>query len=135
MEKNILIVAHGGLAEAIKNSAELFAGPQNDLHFVNLEPQMGTEELRENILKKISKQKLNVVLVDIPGGTPCNECLKIAIDTPNMILISGVNLAMVLETVLYNGGEDEIATSIMNAGTSSVRNMTEELKNISIEED
>jgi len=47
-----------------------------------------------------------LILVDVPGGTPWNVAVALAASVPDMRVVSGVNLSMLLEVTLLRSGLD-----------------------------
>jgi mannose/fructose-specific phosphotransferase system component IIA len=67
-----------------------------------------------------------VVLVDLPGGTPANVCMRVPAERGCQAVV-GVNLPMLIETVLSCDGESAIAglQSALQAGQEELVHLRE----------
>lgn len=100
----LCIVTHGELAFGLKDSCELIAGEQDQFAIVGLRHGDDFDEFKVNVYDSIANihdGKGVLVLVDLFGASPYNSILfnypKFKANNINVRMISGVNLAMVLE--------------------------------------
>lgn len=97
---NILLVTHGTLGEAFINSAKMIVGSTDSIKAISLLPTHGSEEFIKMLGEEINKYSDNIlILTDIFGGTPSNISAMLSRDK-DVVIISGVNLAMVIEAML-----------------------------------
>jgi len=97
----IVVAAHGGLAEALRASAEMICGPLHDLATVDLDPGDTPETLRDRLLGAIGDPDRPVlILTDLLGGTPHNVALAASRRLPRATVISGINLAVLIEAAM-----------------------------------
>lgn len=97
----ILIISHDGFAEALLRSAQMIVGEQDRVATLGLEESDGLSNFIEKVQKSAKDLKREdnlLVLVDLPGGTPWNATL--AIKKPDIHIVSGANLPMLLEVLL-----------------------------------
>jgi mannose PTS system EIIA component len=94
----IVVVAHGDLAGAFIAAAELICGRLEDVHAVGLLPTDSPETFGERVLAAAGDPagKL-LILTDLAGGTPHNVALAAMPRLPQAVVISGVNLAVLIE--------------------------------------
>ncbi len=94
----IVVAAHGDLAGAFIATAELICGRLEDVHAVRLLPTDSPETFGERLLAAAGDPagKL-LILTDLVGGTPQNVALVATRRLPRAVLISGVNLAVLIE--------------------------------------
>ena len=93
----IVVVAHGGLADAFVSAATLICGVLHDLHAVGLRPDDSPESFAERLEPLVSGDEPVLILTDLVGGTPHNVALTLARRMPAATVISGVNLAVLVE--------------------------------------
>ena len=103
----IVIAAHGDLAGALLATAELICGHLPDVHAVGLRPDDSPESYRERFLIAASDagQPL-LVLTDLAGGTPHNVALAATRSLPLTRLVSGINLALLIEAAMADDALD-----------------------------
>jgi mannose/fructose-specific phosphotransferase system component IIA len=97
----ILVAAHGDLAGAFLATAELICGRLGDVHAVGLLPTDSPESFSQRLMEAAGNPagKL-LILTDLAGGTPHNVALLATRRLPKAVLISGVNLAVLIEAVM-----------------------------------
>ena len=96
----ILVAAHGDLAAAFLASAELICGRLEDVHAVGLLPTDSPESFDERLIAAAGDPADRLlILTDLAGGTPHNVALAATRRLPKAVLISGVNLAVLIEAV------------------------------------
>lgn len=94
----IVVAAHGDLARALVATAELICGALDDVAAVGLDPTDTPETYRDRLLAALGDPTQPVlVLADLVGGTPHNVALAATRIAPHAVVISGVNLAVVIE--------------------------------------
>ena len=97
----IVIAAHGDLAAALLSAAELICGPTDDLRAVGIQPEDSPESFAERLTAAIGDSDAPVlVLTDLAGGTPHNVALVVVRRRQSAFVISGVNLAVVMEAAM-----------------------------------
>ncbi len=100
--KAILLVTHSTMCEGVKASCEMIIGQKENLYTCALTEE-GVDNFRVHlaaIIEKLEKEYKEVIIVtDIPNATPYNECYRYILShkDSHLCLISGMNLAMVIE--------------------------------------
>ncbi|MGC9398919.1 MAG: PTS sugar transporter subunit IIA [Anaerolineae bacterium] len=130
---HIVIVSHGDLGKSLIASAEMIAGPLEDVSSVSLLPGENLDAFGEKLqahLDQLGGREI-LALVDLFGGTPCNVAAR-AMVRPNLESVSGANLPMLLEVVLSGRGQvnsvKELAAVAEIAGRQSIKNLGEMLE-------
>lgn len=101
MTTELVLISHGHLADEMKKSCEMIMGEQKHIHTVPLLP----EDSQESFLKRFNKVTENfsneeiLVFADLMGGTPANTIYKAIANGARIHLMTGMNLAMVIEWV------------------------------------
>ncbi len=99
---NILIISHCNLAKELIATAEVIAGKQENLFYI--EKDINNENLRslqdkiDEALAKINTPAGTLVLTDMLGGSPCNASLLLT-KKYKLEILTGVNLSMVLSAI------------------------------------
>jgi len=103
----ILVAAHGDLAGAFLATAELICGRLDDVKAVELLPTDSPETFNERFMVAAGdpNDKL-LILTDLAGGTPHNVALVATRRLPKAVLISGVNLAVLIEAAMSTDALD-----------------------------
>lgn len=116
----ILLVSHGKLAEGMYNTLGLFFGDLNNVDYICLKPEQNPDSFREEIAAKlaaISTQK-TIIVSDIVSGTPFNQSAYFA--SNNVYILSGLNLALLLDLMAKCYNEEIDIDSALTAGKESL---------------
>ena len=95
----IVVVSHGRLANELVAALEHVVGPQEHVITVCIGPSDDMEQRRKEILagiKTVEQGDGVVLLTDMFGGTPSNLAIS-AMNSPNIEVIAGVNLPMLVK--------------------------------------
>lgn len=98
--RKILIATYGYLANGIKISIEILCGKKENISYINA--YVDDTNIDEGIKKFFNNLKSEdeaVILTDILGGS-VNQKLMFYCNYPNVHVIAGFNLAIVLEMIL-----------------------------------
>ena len=94
----IVVAAHGDLADGFVSAASLICGRFDDVVAVGLRPEDSPESFLERLQAACGPAEQPVlILTDLVGGTPHNVALAVVRRRPSAALISGVNLAVLIE--------------------------------------
>lgn len=125
-EIKIIVASHGDLSKELVKSAEMIAGPMENIEALSLLPNMEPTEFREKVVSSISNDTYIIALVDLFGGTPANvissliENFDIDID-----IVTGVSLPMLLDlyfNVAQNlfSSREELINNTVKVGTEGI---------------
>lgn len=92
-----IIVTHGRLAEELVETAKRVYGDFSGCHAVTNEgksPPALHEEIN-SIVRSLEGERC-VVFVDFLGGSCCHACTRLKIERPDVPVVAGVNLPMLL---------------------------------------
>lgn len=135
----ILLVTHGELAEALKNTLKMFSSDVDHIHTVSL-TEGGVESFKESLIKKMEEIYVEgeevLVLADLFGGTPFNTALVECYGKyKNIKVVAGVNLPILIEAALMKEMDVEfVANSLTTSGKESIKAF-EEIAMVSDEDD
>jgi len=102
----VLIVSHGGFAEALISSLQLLVGKQQKIRGVSIWPKDQEKEIKDRIRQEIVKVNDGdgvVILTDVLGGTATNLSLSF-LENEKVELVTGVNMPMLLTLSSYRKG-------------------------------
>lgn len=130
----IIVVTHGKLAQEFVHTTELIVGKQKDLNSVCLEMHEGIEDLTRKLTAVIKPDEKGreccLVLVDMFGGTPSNVALALTHDYPNLKVVTGVNLPMLIEAVTHRAlmNLEQLTEFVRDKGKKAIMHANELLK-------
>lgn len=125
---NILILSHCELTKELIKTAEVIAGKQENLFYIDQdiknENLASLQEKISEILKKINNDKGTLILTDMLGGTPCNASVLLTKNF-NIEVLTGVNLPMILSAIFASKSVQtakELADKVLADGKKSIVN-------------
>ena len=133
----IIVVGHGEFAKGLTTAVELIAGKQDSYITLDFTSDITPAELGDNITKAIETLDNEVgtlIFTDLKGGTPFKESAEISISYSNVRVLTGTNIAMLLEASLMRAAIDDINTFAQGlAATGSDQVDLFDLASLSIE--
>lgn len=100
----VLISTHGPTAQSLIVSAEMICGKQTLCEAVPFLMGQSLDDFQqqiENHLASFAQQGEAILcLVDLKGGTPFNTSAQLMASYPNLEIITGVNIPMLLATFM-----------------------------------
>ena len=115
-----VVVAHGELADGLVNAVRQIAGvtPEALVGVPNL--GLGREELCERTENALSGAR-NLVFTDLPGGSCHLAAMIVTRELPEVPVITGVNLPMLLDFVFNRGlGFEELVPRLVEKGRTAI---------------
>jgi len=123
----IVIGTHGWAAEQLLKTAEMLLGEQENVGWIDFVPGENAETLIEKYhaqLEKLDTSKGVIFLVDTWGGSPFNAASRIVVDQPNHEVVAGVNIPMLVETLMARDDDptfDELVALAVETGREGVK--------------
>ena len=99
----ILVAGHGGLPEALVDSARMIGGELAEVDSICLHPGDTPQGLRDRMLQVLAEFPAELILTDLAGGTPDNVANLIAKagQAPSVrLIVAGASLPLLLEIAL-----------------------------------
>jgi PTS system mannose-specific IIA component len=120
----IIVVAHGGLAQAFVDTSEMIVGPMDGFKACSFAQDSDVDSLRKmlkNSIKEVNKGEGVIILTDMFGGTPSNISLSF-LENGKVEVITGVNLPMVITALTKRKGKDigELALLLKDGGSKNI---------------
>lgn len=117
-------MSHGNMAIETLKSAELIIGELPETVALGLQKSDGPETLKAKVeteIKKYYDKEPVFLIVDLLGGTPGNVAVNLTQDYPEMHVISGLNLPMVINYANQKFiGQDIEVNDIMKEGKDGI---------------
>lgn len=123
----IVIGSHGWAAEQLLKTAEMLLGEQDNVGWIDFVPGENAETLIEKYQARLAELDTTqgvLFLVDTWGGSPFNAASRIVVDKPQYEVIAGVNIPMLVETLMArddNPGFDELVAVAVETGREGVK--------------
>ncbi|MDG3061267.1 PTS mannose transporter subunit IIB [Lacticaseibacillus casei] len=124
---NIVLLSHGPFCEGLLKSLEMIAGPQKNLHALQLHEGENPDNYRNQVDQLLSSLTgETMVFIDLKGGTPYNTAASLK-QKYEFILISGMNIPILISVVTSRTEtttlEDltQIALDPKNAGVELIK--------------
>lgn len=98
-----VLTGHGVFAEGLGSALEMVAGPQEHFRIVTFceeEAQSFPEQLGAAISELHTACGSVVIFCDLLGGTPFNQAMLKTAELPEVRVVTGTNLPMLLEALL-----------------------------------
>ncbi|WP_394516123.1 PTS mannose transporter subunit IIAB [Pantoea sp. SGAir0430] len=123
----LVIGTHGWAAEQLLKTAEMLLGEQENVGWIDFVPGENAETLIEKYqaqLARLDTSKGVLFLVDTWGGSPFNAASRIVVDKPDYDVIAGVNIPMLVETLMGRDDDpslEELIHIAVEAGREGVK--------------
>jgi mannose/fructose/sorbose-specific phosphotransferase system IIA component len=122
----ILLVTHGKLATGLLDAVEMIVGKQEAVGALELTGQDNIEEFKnriEDAMRDLDSSDGVLIFVDMMGASPFNLSARVALSRDNVEVVTGVNLPILLETIMQREGATlrELVEIIEQTGPESVK--------------
>lgn len=123
----IVIGTHGWAAEQLIKTAEMLLGDQQNVGWIDFVPGENAETLIEKYQARLTELETSqgvLFLVDTWGGSPFNAASRIVVDKENYEVIAGVNIPMLVETLMARDDDpsfDELVALAVETGREGVK--------------
>lgn len=132
----ILIVSHSELSKGLVEATKMILGDAEGIDHIILDESgidVFSKKLDEKVKSITGNNESLLILADIFGGTPFNQSMIKSQQYENVRVISGVNLQMVIESVMNRSNDiDEAVENIISSTKESIMqgviNKNEELE-------
>ncbi|MFN2570314.1 MAG: PTS sugar transporter subunit IIA [Gemmatimonadales bacterium] len=115
-----VIVSHAAVAQALVTAVTTITGIEGALTAVSNEG-CGTEALAERLRVAVGEGP-SVLFVDLPGGSCLTSSLRYAKQHADIAVVTGVNLAMLLDFVFHRDiPPGDAARRAVDAGGKAIR--------------
>jgi N-acetylgalactosamine PTS system EIIA component len=100
-----VVAGHGSFPEGLVSAVTQITGRGGALiPLSNL--GLGREEIEERLRDLLARHHINVIFTDLPGGSATLAARRIMRDIPTLTLVTGANLAALVDFVFRDGTLD-----------------------------
>jgi mannose/fructose/sorbose-specific phosphotransferase system IIA component len=127
----IILAAHGPLPEALLESADMILGDTENIFPLKLMPGDSLEGLIDRMRSAVEEVNTGqgvLILLDLFGGTPSNAAALITQQVEGVHAVSGVNVPMLLETLLARQNSEDarvLAGTAASSGSQGIVDIAE----------
>lgn len=132
--QGVIITSHGEMANGILETSKLFFGEQKQIKAVCLAPNDNPDSFVETLkaaIKEVDTGDGVIVFCDMLFGSPCNCMSRIVaedLENDKIQVITGVNLAMILQVLALRESSKVDAESLMQEGHNGIADLKAVLK-------
>lgn len=132
--QGIIITSHGEMANGILDTSKLFFGEQKQIKACCLAPNDNPDTFVETLksaIKEVDTGDGAIVFCDMLFGSPCNCMSRIVaedLDNDKIQVVTGVNLAMILQVLSLRESSTVDAASLMQEGHNGIADLKAVLK-------
>lgn len=132
--QGIVITSHGEMAKGILETSKLFFGEQKQMVALCLGPNDNPDsfvETLKNGIKEVDTGDGVIVFCDMLFGSPCNCMSRIVaedLDNDKIQVITGVNLAMILQVLALRESSKVEVDALMQEGHNGIADLKAVLK-------
>lgn len=114
-----VVVGHGAVAAALVGAAEEITGIRGVLRSVS-NSGLGREALEQQVLNAAEGQRA-VIFVDLPSGSCLFAAMRQLPSHPELRVVTGVNLVMLLEFLFHHDqSPEEVARRAAESGSRGI---------------
>lgn len=124
---NAIITGHGEFSLGMLHALEMIAGEQDKFKavpFLNDDSMEGYQEKLLSALKEVSEESSStIIFTDLKGGTPFNVSMLLTTNMPNVKVVAGSNLPILLEFVgqrFLDGDIEQVLEALINTATEGI---------------
>lgn len=127
----LILMTHGNFAEGILHSAKMIIGEAvQRTYAIGVQAEMDQEiviQKFKEVTAELQEGEPLYVMVDILSGTPCNVAIRMIKEYEDYTIISGLNLAMLLEFIMDEPfmEKQERAQAAIEEGKRQVQNVSD----------
>lgn len=122
----IIVTGHGQFAEGLTSSIRLIAGEPQCYATINFLQNHSLDQYRDEFIRAMDSMKECegiIVFCDLVNSTPYRIAVEIKAENPNIEIIAGVNLGMLMEVSITRTFEENLKTlaqKAMDAGKEQI---------------
>ena len=137
MKPNLVLMSHGNMAYETLQSAMMITGDIDGVYVVSMSVEDDVTKITNKFIEILDtvKETPTIVVVDLYGGTPCNVASMQAIQKETVRIITGLNLAMIIDYALSQETNiDTLTAQLISTGKMAVQGILQDNDDCDIEE-
>ncbi|WP_298077716.1 PTS sugar transporter subunit IIA [uncultured Abiotrophia sp.] len=97
----VLVTGHGGFALGMAEASRMIVGDQELIDWLPFEEGANLSDYQAQIVARVEThgEEGLMILTDFKGGTPFNVSMLLSQGHPQVAVLAGTNLAMILEVI------------------------------------
>ncbi|WP_306486113.1 PTS sugar transporter subunit IIA [Abiotrophia sp.] len=97
----VLVTGHGGFALGMAEASRMIVGDQELIDWLPFEEGTNLSDYQAQITASVERhgEEGLLILTDFKGGTPFNVSMLLSQGYPQVAVLAGTNLAMILEAI------------------------------------
>ncbi|MCH1941739.1 hypothetical protein [Holdemania massiliensis] len=119
--KHVVLLTHGRLCEGFASALQVISGMENSLTLISMEAQDSPETMTQRVkqvLDSFPAEDPLILMTDIPVGSTTQIAIPFLETFPNLYILTGLNLGLLLEITL-NPMEGDISAILREAVEAS----------------
>ncbi|PNV61532.1 PTS fructose transporter subunit IIA [Clostridium sp. chh4-2] len=134
----IILASHGGMSAGVKDTIQMVLGDLPNLYAIatTRDETESVAEAARRLLDSFDASDNVYILTDVLGGSVNNDMMTLLGDYPDLVIICGMNLSLVLALALTNGPiSSEELNGLIGQAREQIVNCTEMLRSAAQEEE
>lgn len=134
----IILASHGGMSAGVKDTIQMVLGDLPNLYAIatTRDETESVAEAARRLLDSFDASDNVYILTDVLGGSVNNDMMTLLGDYPDLVIICGMNLSLVLALALTNGPiSSEELNGLIGQAREQIVNCTEMLHSAAQEEE
>ncbi|WP_448949508.1 PTS sugar transporter subunit IIA [Latilactobacillus sakei] len=128
--RQLILVSHGDLTKSYLTSLDMIAGGHDNVTAITFDGEISKTLLGDQIEVALNPDAQEVIIVvNLPGGTPCNVVLERYLTDERITILASLNLPMILELYLNLGQADYQMTQAIKTAISNTYDVKQQLSN------
>lgn len=110
--KNIILLTHGEFSKGIAQSCRFILGEVPNLTPLSItlnETVAETKAMVENVMDAFGNDARTLLITDMPGGSTTQAAIQVLADHPEVYLVTGLNLGLLVALIMFEPGDDRTA--------------------------
>lgn len=125
--KHIIIGTHGELSKEFIETAKLIAGEDIKIRYLCMTKGKSVGEAEKEARNLLDSKHKYIVLTDVFGGSVCNLFTSL-LNEYDFDLLTGVNLPMVLTTLLSNQSSTALVEEVVQESRNGIQYVNDLIK-------
>ncbi len=122
----IVLASHGGLADGARDTLDMIVGDVSNVHTISLarDDKDQIEDRALALIDSFDPSDAVYVLTDMLGSSVNNQMVSLQAKRPEVTVISGMNLPLILEIALSDTPlSEEALTAIIEQSRAGIQNI------------
>ncbi len=117
--KNIILLTHGEFSKGIAQSCRFILGEVPNMTPLSITLNETVAETKATVgqaMEKFGNDAPTLLVTDIPGGSTTQAAIQVLAEHPDVYLVTGLNLGLLVALIMLDLGEDR-AENLANIRT------------------